>query len=351
MKFLQTRARRLTAVAAVVLVLLGAAGVVWWKWPDPSRLQQAARLLPADTQRVNFTDWAAIRADQKVSDVSGEAGEALWATVLDAELSSSTLAPSAEMLADGFGFDPRASQWEVLGQSVAGQVIIVRTDESLSRIRTAIGKLGFKKPGKDANSGGVWLGGPDAVAAVPGLATYELSHLAFLDDEGLILGSDSPDFLATAVKVARGDKDGLGQDDLLAAAGDPLTASVLLGEQACAELSMANADESARAAGRKLVDAVGGVSPLTGYLVAVGRDRQVSVGFGFESEDQARDDERSRAALAKAEDPGQSLAYPEVFTLDSTEADGKVLRLRGTLQPDAFPISALAEGPVLLATC
>ncbi|MFS3127184.1 hypothetical protein ACLM5J_02135 [Nocardioides sp. Bht2] len=351
MKFLRTRARRWTAVAVAVVVLAAVAGVVWWKWPEPTRLQEAARLLSAETQRVNFTDWAAIRAELKVSDPTGAAGEAMVEKALDAELTSSTLASSSALLMEGFGFNPLASEWEVLGQSVEGQVIIVRTDESLGAVRSAITELGFKKPGKDAGDGAVWQGGPDAVAAVTGLATYELSHLAFLDEEGLILGSDSPEYLAKAVKVAKGDKDGLEQDDLLAAAGEPLTASVLLGDQACGELTMANADESARAAARTLIDEVGGVSPLTAYLVAVGPGKDLTVGFGFDEDDQADDDKAPRSALAKAEDPGQLLAYPEVFAFDSAEADGSVLAIRGELQPDAFPLSALADGPVLLASC
>lgn len=351
MKFPQTRARRLILLAVVVALLAGAAGVVWWRWPRPTPLQEAARLLPAETQRVNFTDWAAIRAEKDADDVSGEAGAALVAEVQDGELSNSALAPSSVMLEEGFGFNPLAAQWEVLGQSLAGQVVIVRTDESLKAVRTAIAKLGFEAPGKDATSGGVWQGGPDAVAEVTGLATYELSYLAFLDDEGLMLGSDSPEFLATAVKVARGDDDGLDRDDLLAAAGEPLTASVLLGDQACGELSMADADPSDRAAARALVEEVGGVSPLTGYLVAVGPGDDLTVGFAFDEDDQAADDKGPRSALAKADDPAQLLSYPEVFAFGSAEVDGSVLAIRGELQPDAFPLSALAEGPVLLASC
>ncbi|CAM3329255.1 hypothetical protein NODU109028_11945 [Nocardioides dubius] len=351
MKFLQTRARRWTLVVVVVALLAAAAGVAWWMWPRPTTLQEAARLLPADMQRVSFTDWAAIRAEQGVDDVSGEAGEALVAEALDAELTNSALAPSSAMLEQGLGLNPLAAQWEVLGQSKAGQVVILRTDESLAAVRTAITELGFSEPDDDATSGGVWQGGPDAIAEVSGLATYELSHLAFLDDEGLLLGSDSPDFLATAVEVAQGDEDGLDQDDLMAAAGEPLTATVLLGEQACGELSMAKADASARAETRRLVEEVGGVSPLTGYLVAIGPGGDLTVGFGFEDDEQAADDKGPRSALAKAEDPGQLLAYPEVFAFDSAEVDGSVLAIRGELQPDAFPLSALAAGPVLLATC
>jgi hypothetical protein len=73
--------------------------------------------------------------------------------------------------------------------------------------------------------------------------------------------------------------------------------------------------------------------------------------FGFEDDERAERNARSRAALAKAEDQAQYVAYPEVFALDDSEADGSFVTLTGTVQPDAFPMSALATGPVLLATC
>ena len=66
---------------------------------------------------------------------------------------------------------------------------------------------------------------------------------------------------------------------------------------------------------------------------------------------EAERNRRSRAALAQAEDPAQMLAYPEVFTLEEAEQDGRVVVLTGTVEPASYPMSSLARGPVLLATC
>ncbi|WP_162602578.1 hypothetical protein [Nocardioides daejeonensis] len=346
--------RRVLIVGGLVLLLLlGVGAIVWWKWPRETELERAVAMLPKDTQRVIWTDWAGVREELGAGDVAGDAAaaEEFLTEVTDRELASSSLASSSLLLADGLGFSPLAAEWEVLGQSPSGQAVVVKTEQDLDRVVGKITELGYTRPAKDALAGGVWSGGPDAIARVTGLTTYELQALAFFEEDGLIVGSDSPQELQRVVKVIQEGTGGIAADDLLDATGEPLAATVLLGDRACAELSMSKADDDAQVTARSLVKQAGGVSPLTGYVVALGADRALRVVFDFESETQAKANARSRGALAKAEDPAQYVAYPEVFRLDDAKADGTIVTLTGTVQPEAFPMSALAAGPVLLASC
>ena len=177
------------------------------------------------------------------------------------------------------------------------------------------------------------------------------STLAFLEDEGLLLSSDSADYLRTAVPFAKGDEDGLDLSDLAGPAGDPLAAVALADDLACDTLSMSQADPDAQATADQLVERAGGVSPLRGYLVALGADRSLTMVFAFENDDQAEKNARSREALAGAEDPGQLLAYPELFAVDDVEQDGQRVVLTGTTVAGSAPLSNLSAGPVLLASC
>src|SRR5690606_5461785 len=138
-------------------------------------------------------------------------------------------------------------EWELLGQAEDGQVVVLRTEQDLGEVQQRAARLGFTRPSGDADSGAVWVGGPSAIAEVPGLATYELQNLAFLVDEGILLASDNTAYLDRAVEAAKGDADGLDVDDLLAPLGDPLAATVLVGDRACAELGLGTADEIGRA--------------------------------------------------------------------------------------------------------
>ncbi len=348
------RLRRRTLVAGTAVLLLAVAAVVTWVvWPRGTEFQQALRMLPSDVQRVSWTDWAGVRDELHAGDVAGSdaTAESFLAEVQDRELTTSSLASASGLIAEGLGFSPLAAEWELLGQAQDGQIVVLRTDQDLATVMDRITGLGFVEPGDDATEGGIWAGGPDAIAEVAGLATYELQNLAFFVDEGLVLGSDNAGYLAGAVNVVRGDTDGLDVDDLLSSVGDPLAATVLVDDRACAELSLGTADDAARATAADLVEQAGGVSPLTGYVVALGAAGRLTVVFGFEDDGRAERNRTSRAALARSEDPAQMLAYPDIFRLDDAVQDDRTVVLTGTVRPGAYAMSSLARGPVLLASC
>lgn len=345
------RPRVLLSGLLVLAVVIAA--ILYAAWPRPgSTLERATSLLPKDTLRIAFTDWSGVRDEM---DADG-AGCTAWphcdgASVLDgSELaSSSVIAGLAPTLDEELGWGPRSIEWEVLGQGRNGQVLIVDAGSSeLDGIAKRYEEHGFADPGKRRLDGAVWSGGPDALARIPDLAEPILQHVAFLGDDHLLLSSDSPSALARAVKSAR---DGGLSWDLAGAVTEPLSAVGFVDDFACEALSMATADPGARATATRVVEDAGGVSPLVGYLVALGPDRAWTAGFAFETVAQARHDARSRQSLARAEDPGQMESYPDLFTLDSAERDDRIVVLHGRAASSSYALSETTQGPVLLASC
>ena len=346
--------RRVALLTALLVLVVAAASVVGYVvWPRGSEFQQAAGLLPDKSLRVTWTDWAGLRDQTEVEDPTGAGAEDFLAEVSDQDYSVSSLASAAQPLKETLGFSPVESEWEILGQSRSGMVMILKLgeDADFDAIAEKYAAAGFTRPDDDTLSGGVWEGGPDVVSGLEGLESPELQNVAFLEDEGLLLTSDTAAYLRTAVPFADGDKDGLDLSDLAGPAGDPLAAVAMADDLACDRLRMSQADADAQTTADQLVERAGGVSPLTGYLVALGADRSQTVVFDFENDDQAEKNVRSREALAGAEDPGQLLAYDELFTVDDVEQDGHRVVLTGTTVEDSAPLSNLSAGPVLLASC
>ncbi|MDT0202545.1 hypothetical protein [Nocardioides sp. AE5] len=320
------------------------AGVAWLLWPRATDFERAAAMLPAETLRVTWTDWDSVR-----DEVGAEVGPDDMADELaDRDLAVSSLLSSAERLEAGIGFSPVDAQWEIMGQSRDGLVVILSFDDVAS-VADGFAAAGWPRPGDDAMDGAVWQGSATTVNDL-GLTTFELTNVAFLADQGLLLASDQAPYLESAVRVARGDADGLDLSGLTAGA-EPLVATAFAGDFACEALSMSSADDEARAVAASLVEQAGGVSPLTGYLVALEPGSRIRIVFGFEDDDRAERNLAPRRALAGADDPGQGVDYRSLFTLADAEADGHHVVLTGQADDRSYPLSNLTSGPVLLAAC
>lgn len=347
--------RRVLILALVVALLAVVAAVALWvvRARAETRFAEAVGLLPASTARVTWTDWAAVRAELDAEDPDPDQTQALVDEALERDLATpSVLASSAPLVREYLGLDPALVEWEAFGQSSDGAVLVVKLPDGVDvdELTKTWQKAGYAEPASDKRDGATWALGPDAELASL-LGTSPLRNLALLEDERLVLASDSRDYLAQSVEVASGEKDGLDVGALTEAFEEPVAAIGLLGDQACSALSLSASDPGVAAEGEALVEQAGGVAPLTGYLVALLPGDRIGFAFDHENAGQATRDAKSRRALAGAEDPGQMLPYPDLFTIDSAVAEQTLTVLEGDTVPDAYPLSNTSSGPVLLATC
>lgn len=342
-RVLTGRSRRGAIVRLAVLAVLLTLALAYAVWPRPSDFSRAAATLPASTQRVLWTDWRAIRADRAC-----DTWAACEKAMDDADLAAATvLAGSADALQSGLRWGPATADWELLGQARDGEVLVVHLPD-VDRVVRAYERAGFTPPAKQRRDGGVWEGGDDALAAL-GIDEPLFGNVAFLAGDGLLLSSDDPAWLAGAVKAATG---GRHLDfPLTGELEEPLAAVGLVGDRACSELSFATADAGAQADAAQLVSGAGGVNPLDGYLVGLGRDRAWTAALAFESDDRAEHDLLPRQRLAGGKDPGQMLSYRELFRLDRADRHGRDVVLHGHARPSAYALTQVTQGPVLLASC
>ncbi|HET6168327.1 MAG TPA: hypothetical protein VFE07_15965 [Marmoricola sp.] len=354
--------RRRIAVLAMALVLLVAGGFVVRKvWQDHHRsgIEQALEVVPKSTKRLAFTDWAAVRERLGVPDQrhpSAATIDKLTSKGYDSDLSAaSSIDDSTAALQEHFGFSPATVEWEAYGQSDQGATMVVRMPDSfdMTVITDHLDDLGFTKPSK---SDGVWDGGVDLVAAIDPTITPELQYVAVLADQHLVVTSDQESYAATAASVARGDADSLADltstRDLVGTLHEPAAAMVWTRDFACDDLAMSQADDDSQAQADTLVDQAGGVTPLSGLVMAMDPDRTLVVGEHFEDSRQAKDNLEPRAKLAVGDAPGRGGSFSDDLRLVSSRTDGSVVLLE--LRPkekSGFVLSALDNGPVLFATC
>ena len=365
--------RRALVVAGVVvltLLLIGvlAVGVRWWRGPG-SDLERAVSLAPADTQRWTWTDWAAVRERLGVTGTDDDAVRRLLDAGFDADLSSASgLVESAPLLAQSFGWSPASIDWELLAQSPDGALEIVGLgdDADASALGDRLESLGYTRPDSPE---GVWEGGEEVLArlnAASGSAgTPTLQFVALDEARSLLLASDQRAYLERGLEEAADEHEpsAAGVTDVLGTLpAQPLSAVLLTGEQACGALSMGGAGDSDQAAADELLAQAGPVNPLTGFVLALLPPEEdgdggsqapldLRVGLGFESDEQARTNADTRAALAAGPAPGQGGAFSDRFTVDEVTADATTVTLDLAPVAGAFPLSDLSDGPLLFATC
>ena len=351
--------RRLWSVRAVVLALVLAllvalAGFFWWRSRDGSAFASAVQRAPAGSQRLSWTDWAAVRAhehaDLSSSSSTGELRRFLTRAYDDDLSSTSALVTSAAVLQQRFGFSPASADWELFSQSDQGAVVMVHMPSAdLGKVSDHLAALGYRRP---AESGGVWEGGDDLVARISAGLTPELGYVAIDTADSLVLTSDSAAYLAVAVRAATGEGDRVsGVGGVVDEAGEPLSSAVYSGDYACGALAMAHADSGDQAAATRLVAAAGEVSPYRAFAMSDEPDGSVRVAFAFQDDATARANADSRARLAQGPAPGQGGSFRDRFTVDDVSAHGSMVVLRLSPRKDASVLSDLSTGPVLFATC
>jgi hypothetical protein len=342
------------ALAALLLVVVGVL-VAWRLVSSGTAFEEAVALAPEGTDRVSWTDWAAVRRELGAdldADSSGEDVQAFLDEAFTRDLSSSSaLGSSAAVLQEELGVSPATIDWELLAQSEAGAVEVLRLgpDVDVEEVGDRLERLGWQRPEDDE---GVWQGGPDVLAGVDAGLTPELQHVALLADDGLLVSSDQAGYLETAVEAVRGDAPRVeGLDDVAAELADPLAAVVYTGAHACESLAMAQADDDARAEADQLVEAAGGVHPLTAFAMGVVEGDAVRVALEVEDADDAEADAEARAQLAAGPAPGQGGDFTERFEVAGASAQGGVVTLDLRPLEGQYVLSDLSNGPVLFATC
>jgi hypothetical protein len=351
----------LGGIVAVVLalVVVGAAKVLWDR-AHRTDLEKALGHLPADTMRVSWTDWSAVRTALRVrtSTDPAPASVAAWLNrAYDEDLSAaSSIDDSAQALQEHYGFSPGNAAWEAYTQSRAGAAMVLRPVDGVDFADLArdLKEIGYTEPRSDT---GVWTGGADLVSALDTSLTPEVQYVVLLADQHLVVSSDSAAYAATAAKAARGKAKTLADvssvTDLVGHLAEPAAAILWTRDFACTDLAMSQADEDAQVQARQLISEAGKVSPLSGLVMALSTGRTLTVAEQFESGDQARENLRARARLAVGDQVGRSDArFADDYRLtDSRTAGSSVLLTMRPRDPAGFPLSSVYDGPVIFATC
>lgn len=342
-------------VAALVVVALVVGGLLWFRDRSSTSFEWAVGHAPAGTQRVSWTDWAAVR-DREHADLSDRSSvpdlrRFLNRAYNDDLSSTSALVTSAPVLQQRFGFSPASLDWELFSQSYQGAVVTMHVPDSvdLGTVADHLTELGYAAP---TDPTGVWSGGTDLIAGISSDLTPELAYIGLDTRDHLILASDTPGFLALAMQAVRGDGPRLtGLGGVVPDAGTPLSSAVYTGDYACGALAMAHAGPSDQAQGKQLLARAGPVTPYSAFAMSDEPDGSVRIAFQFDSSATARSNADTRATLARGPAPGQGGSFPQRFTVDSVTAHGSLVVIRGTPRRGAYVLSDLSTGPVLFATC
>lgn len=350
----------LIAFVAGLVVLLVAAALIAWRLLDrPTDYERAVGYLPPDTLRVTYTDWAAVRSAAGGENLDAGSPQRQVDAFLDRAFeqdltSTSALAESAAALADRYGVSPLDASWEALGQSREGQVVVLAVPEGvdLGGVEQRLRRLGYDEPAAGPGEGGVWEGSADLVASIDPDLTPVQQNVAVLPDERLVLMSDSPVPVSATADIVHGDASGLDVPVLTDVSAQPVTATLWASDFACEDLSMGSADAEAQRVATSLVDRAGGVSPLTGLVIARQADRSIVVGMLFETTDRASANLQPRVDLAAGDAPGQGGSFADRFTVTSGERSDRAVVLELMPKKEAkFVFSDITTGPVLFATC
>lgn len=343
--------------AAVLMVV---AGLVWWQRGDgDTRFEEALAALPAQTEIVSYTDWAAAQ-DAVGSDAAGSSSQRTKDAFLDAAYEHDVSAVSLLALSDAgvyaaYGVSVLDAEWEIYGQSPAGAVEVLRMSDGFDfdALDRRLTELGYA----EADATWVRQGGPDLVAAIGAGLTPQLAHLALLPEERLILASDSAAYAARAVRSATQagaaslDEEGRVGDLATALDDDPVAATVLVGARTCDVAGFADADPGTRAVVQQRIDEAGGVSRLDGLILALAADGSLTLAMHVETGD-AEADLDARQKLATGEAPGQGGTFEERFSVAKASADDGVLTMRlDPAERGVRLLSDLSRGSLLPAVC
>jgi hypothetical protein len=345
-------------VLVVALAVVITTRLVFRKSP----YEQAIQWLPQSSLRVSFTDWSKVRTIAGGTALGARSAKGQVTGFLnrayDQDLTTaSALSDSTYTLIHKFGFSPLDAQWEIYGQSRQGSVDVLQLDDSvnLAPVERDLRRLGYRPPAGGPGTGGTWVGSPDLIAGIDTALTPVEQNVTVLPDQHVVLMSDSPSYAETSANVITGDAPSVadvdGVSDLVGASEDPVNSVLWARDFACADLSMGDAGAEDQRVGDQLVRRAGGITPLTGLMMAQQANRDLVVGMRFESSDEASANLQPRVDLASGAAPGQGGTFRERFSITKAQADGQDVVMRFRPRNRESLLSDISTGPVLFATC
>jgi hypothetical protein len=359
---------RRSLAAAVVLALAIGSGALIARGSEPldPPLMRALATLPDRTLTANFTDWSQVRETVGDADVSSAAPktdrrQALTAAYEDDLSAVSGLVGSAPLMVEPFGWSVLDLDWEVFGQAREGAVIVAEIGDAVEPedVTAGLADLGYREPDTDADSGGVWQGGPDLLARLGDTLTPLLEHIAVLADQRLVVLSDAPDYTERTVDTIGSESGGMGDLADVAATAIPLVGSITAIVHQPPRSCVVTSYDSAAPADQELAAAriaeVGEIRAHQGLGFGTrpsDRGLDLVVSMHFETAAIAEAERVPRSELATGPAIGQGGTYDERFELTDVDVFGTDLVLvLAPVESRMTLVSDLASGPLLFPGC
>ncbi len=348
--------RRLLLIGLALALVSGLALVgqaAWQRW-NRSDFESALHVVPKNAKRVAFTDWQRVRTTLKVK--PGQDVAAWLDRSYSRDLAAgSSMDEAAAAMQEHFGFSPANVEWEIFAQARDGAAMVVKLpdDVDFDSLARKLAHAGFTRPAKADQ---VWRGGVDLIPTLDPTLTPEVQFIALLRDQRMVVTSDSREYAAATADVVRGDAASLQDDDaaptLVSQVGNPHSAILWAGDFACEDLSMASADDDAQRLAKQAIADAGGISPVTGLVMALG-DESLTIVAQFPDSEEAVSNLKTRARLAVGPAIGRDSGnFSDDLELESSRThDATMLLEFRPKNPDAFPLSRLYDGPVVFAGC
>ena len=353
-----SRARVVVAVAVIVATVV-ASLVASRLFHHDSRVEKALGTLPEQTLVANFTDWTAVR-DALGRDVTSRSAAAarsdLFTHAYDRDYTTTTvLGAFDEAMAPTYGWTVLDSEWEMYGQSKDGAVDVLRMPDGFdfTTADRTLSKLGYT----GADDHGVRVADDQTLASIANGLTPQLTALALLPDQQLIVASDAAAYAGLTVATIKGgpssvlDVDGVAP--MAAALGDTsVSALVDIGSHACTAAGFQDADPGQQALARQRISAAGGITAIRGLTRSIDASGRLTVVIDFASAAEAEADLEPRAVLARGEAPDQGGTFDERFSIGRQDVTGEVVTLE--LEPrskDTQLLRDLGRGGLLFASC
>ncbi len=349
---------KIALVCAVLAVIAISTGWAASRTQPDARtsLVSAAEVFAPDMRLTYFTDWAKARSvlgDRSLETVGQR--ETFLDRAHERDLSyRSILDKSAPQLSELFGWSPSTISWEAFGQSSQGSLLAIGMGGvDTGRFESRLADRGFD------NEDGIWRSAGDNYARqAPGL-TDQLSNIAVVDADNLLIASNDIAYLREA--VARHQNHGRSLADIrpvrgvLAALRGSVAALIVRSGDACALNSLADAGDAAKAQAHQLVKPLGTLESYERFgqgLLPTTSGQLVRYALEFDSAAQAGRQTDIRRQLTSGPIVGRVARFGDFMTFSSAGVRGNTGILDFAVDtPTDSALTQIGSGPFLPSAC